>query len=58
MEKKVVLVTGANRGIGKEICRQLAERDWQVIVASRKLEAANPVCEQIGHEAYFRCSLM
>jgi NAD(P)-dependent dehydrogenase (short-subunit alcohol dehydrogenase family) len=52
MEKKVVLVTDANRGIGKEICRQLAERDWQVIVASRKLEAANPVCEQIGHEVF------
>jgi NAD(P)-dependent dehydrogenase (short-subunit alcohol dehydrogenase family) len=52
MEKKVVLVTGANRGIGKEICRQLAERDWQVIVASRKLEAAKTVCEQIGHEAF------
>lgn len=52
MEKKVILVTGANRGIGKEICRQMATRDWQVVVASRKLEAAKTVCEQIGHEAF------
>lgn len=52
MEKKVVLVTGANRGIGKEICRQMAMLDWQVVVASRKLEAAKIVCEQIGHDAF------
>src|SRR5688572_22088740 len=52
MEKKVVLVTGANRGIGKEICRQLAARNWQVIVASRKFEAAQTVCEQIGQDAF------
>lgn len=52
MEKKVILVTGANRGIGKEICRQMAMRDWQVIVASRKLEAAKTVCDQIGHDAF------
>lgn len=52
MEKKVILVTGGNRGIGKEICRQMAERDWQVIVASRKFESANNVCEQIGYDAF------
>jgi NAD(P)-dependent dehydrogenase (short-subunit alcohol dehydrogenase family) len=52
MEKKVVLVTGANRGIGKEICRQMTIFNWQVIVASRKLEAAALVCEQMGHEAF------
>ncbi len=52
MEKKIALITGANRGIGKEICRQLVLRDWQIVVASRKLEAAKKVCEQIGHEAF------
>lgn len=35
--KKVILVTGANRGIGKEICRQLALMGHQVIMGSRDL---------------------
>lgn len=51
MDKKVVLVTGANRGIGKEIAQQLAEQDWQVIVAARKFVAAEEVANQIGHSA-------
>lgn len=33
--KPVALVTGANRGIGLETCRQLAARDVTVIAASR-----------------------
>jgi NAD(P)-dependent dehydrogenase (short-subunit alcohol dehydrogenase family) len=51
MDKKVVLVTGANRGIGKEIALQLAEQGWQVIVAARKFVAAEEVANQIGHSA-------
>lgn len=52
MERKVILVTGANRGIGKEIARQMATLDWQVIVAGRNYEAVRQACEQIGHEAF------
>ncbi len=32
---KVALITGANRGIGLEICRQLAQQNIQVILTSR-----------------------
>lgn len=34
-ERKVAVVTGANRGLGLETCRRLAERGYRVILCSR-----------------------
>lgn len=42
---KQALVTGANRGIGLELCRQLAARGDQVIAVVRK---SSPELEQLG----------
>jgi NAD(P)-dependent dehydrogenase (short-subunit alcohol dehydrogenase family) len=36
----VSLVTGANRGIGQEVCRQLAARGHTVLLTARSAEAA------------------
>ncbi|HEY3561286.1 MAG TPA: SDR family oxidoreductase [Kribbella sp.] len=36
--KKIALVTGANKGIGKEIARQLGERGFTVLVGARDTE--------------------
>ena len=35
MKERVVVVTGGNRGIGHEICRQLARLDFIVVLTSR-----------------------
>lgn len=34
-EKRVALVTGGNRGIGLEVCRQLSRRGYRVVVTAR-----------------------
>ena len=40
VEKRVALVTGGNRGIGLEICRQLSGLGYRVVVAARDRERA------------------
>ncbi len=48
MGNRVALVTGANRGIGKEIARQLAERGVQVIAVGRDPIAIKRTAEELG----------
>lgn len=36
-----VLITGANRGLGLEFCRQFAEKGWEVIACCRQPEKAD-----------------
>ena len=43
---KLALVTGANRGIGFEVCRQLAEKGLHVILTSRA-EASGKAAQEI-----------
>jgi NAD(P)-dependent dehydrogenase (short-subunit alcohol dehydrogenase family) len=44
----VALVTGANRGIGREVARQLAARDHDVILTARDEEKARVAAEEVG----------
>jgi NAD(P)-dependent dehydrogenase (short-subunit alcohol dehydrogenase family) len=44
----VALVTGANRGIGRETARQLAERGYDVIVSARNSDKAREASAAVG----------
>ncbi len=51
-EQRIALVTGANRGIGKEVALQLArDHGLFVLVASRDPQKGQATAEQIGHGA-------
>src|SRR5580658_9038918 len=49
-DKKVALVTGANRGIGLETARQLGQTGITVVVAARSLAAATDKAEKLKSE--------
>jgi NAD(P)-dependent dehydrogenase (short-subunit alcohol dehydrogenase family) len=48
-----VLVTGSNRGIGLEWCRQYAEAGWRVFATCRRPEAAEELQELAGRYPEF-----
>ena len=54
--QRTAFITGANKGIGKEVARQLAQRGFAVFIGSRDIakgrEAAEELCRD-GYEATF-----
>jgi NAD(P)-dependent dehydrogenase (short-subunit alcohol dehydrogenase family) len=46
---RVALVTGANRGIGLEVCRQLARHGLRVILCGRDLNKAKEAARRLAH---------
>jgi hypothetical protein len=48
--KKVALITGANKGLGLEIARQLAQEGMTVVIAARDEEKAKTAAEKLKGE--------
>ncbi len=48
--QKIALVTGANRGLGLETCRQLAQQGVQVILSSRDAGKGQAAVEQLNSQ--------
>jgi NAD(P)-dependent dehydrogenase (short-subunit alcohol dehydrogenase family) len=49
-EKRLALVTGGNRGIGLEVCRQLVRLDIQVILTARSSSKGQETVQQLSAE--------
>ncbi len=51
--RPIIVVTGGNRGIGFEICRQLASRGAQVVLTARKPDAGQEAVKQLAAQNLF-----
>src|SRR5438128_12635527 len=43
------LITGASRGLGLAIARQLAKLRWNLIIDARGADALNAACTELSH---------
>jgi NAD(P)-dependent dehydrogenase (short-subunit alcohol dehydrogenase family) len=48
--RKTALVTGANRGIGEQVCRELARAGWDVLLAARDPGTGEEVAARLRDE--------
>jgi NAD(P)-dependent dehydrogenase (short-subunit alcohol dehydrogenase family) len=49
-ERRIAVVTGGNRGLGFEICRQLAARGLRVVVAARDEDSARRAAAELDED--------
>ncbi len=55
--RPVAVVTGANRGIGLEVCRQLGGLGYTVVLGSRDERKGQRAAAQLGDASVFPCQL-
>ena len=47
-KERVTVVTGANRGLGREVCRQMMELGYMVVLTARGADDAREAAEELG----------
>lgn len=47
-DRKVAVVTGANKGLGFEICKQLLDHEYQVILTARDATKGQAACQALA----------
>jgi NAD(P)-dependent dehydrogenase (short-subunit alcohol dehydrogenase family) len=52
--RKIALVTGANKGIGFEIARQLSQRDFNVVLGARNRDAGERAVSKLNGTVSFQ----
>lgn len=57
LDQRVVLITGAGRGLGAATARELAGRGARVVIADRDLPAAREVAASLPHGAAVECDV-
>ncbi|PIA53399.1 hypothetical protein AQUCO_00900167v1 [Aquilegia coerulea] len=48
LDGKVVMVTGASSGIGREICLDLAKAGCKIVAAARRIDRLKSLCDEIN----------
>ncbi|KAJ4821926.1 hypothetical protein Tsubulata_047801 [Turnera subulata] len=51
LQNKVVLVTGASSGIGREVCLDLARAGCRMVAAARRSHRLKSLCDEINRQA-------
>ena len=54
---KTVLITGAYRGLGYEVARQLSERGWKVIVTARQKDQGSAAAAKLKHASFLELDI-